>query len=110
MPEADAISRDVPIGDIVDSYRHIARNQYQKTQAVCPPRLLRHRSERPCDTRAGKRNELAPPRRNRDLLAPVCGWFIEGFDTRDLKKAKALLDDFFSSSVTKRDGAARYTV
>ena len=29
----------------------------------------------------------------RDLLAPVYGWFTEGFDTRDLKEAKALLDD-----------------
>ena len=28
----------------------------------------------------------------RDLLAPVYGWFTEGFDTRDLKQAKALLD------------------
>ena len=28
----------------------------------------------------------------RDLLAPVYGWFIEGFDTPDLKEAKALLD------------------
>jgi len=28
----------------------------------------------------------------RDLLAPVYGWFTEGFDTADLKKAKALLD------------------
>ena len=28
----------------------------------------------------------------RDLLAPVYGWFTEGFDTRDLKAAKALLD------------------
>ena len=28
----------------------------------------------------------------RDLLAPVYGWFSEGFDTRDLKDAKALLD------------------
>jgi predicted ATPase len=27
----------------------------------------------------------------RDLLAPVYGWFTEGFDTRDLKRAKALL-------------------
>jgi predicted ATPase len=27
-----------------------------------------------------------------DLLAPVYGWFTEGFDTRDLKGAKALLD------------------
>jgi len=24
-------------------------------------------------------------------LAPVYGWFTEGFDTRDLKEAKALL-------------------
>jgi predicted ATPase len=29
-----------------------------------------------------------------DLLAPVYGWFTEGFDTRDLKQAKALLDEF----------------
>ncbi|MGY8668530.1 adenylate/guanylate cyclase domain-containing protein [Bradyrhizobium sp. UFLA05-109] len=28
-----------------------------------------------------------------DLLAPVYGWFTEGFDTRDLKEAKALLDE-----------------
>jgi predicted ATPase len=28
----------------------------------------------------------------RELLAPVCGWFTEGFDTVDLKEAKALLD------------------
>ena len=29
----------------------------------------------------------------RDLLAPVCGWFTEGFDKPDLKEAKALLDE-----------------
>ena len=28
----------------------------------------------------------------RDVLAPVCRWFTEGFDTLDLKEAKALLD------------------
>jgi len=28
----------------------------------------------------------------RDLLAPIYGWFTEGFDTRDLKEAKALLE------------------
>jgi predicted ATPase len=26
-----------------------------------------------------------------ELLAPVYGWFTEGFDTRDLQDAKALL-------------------
>ena len=28
-----------------------------------------------------------------DLLAPVYGWFTEGFDTADLKEAKALLEE-----------------
>ena len=32
----------------------------------------------------------------RDLLAPVYGWFTEGFDTRDLKEAKALLEELSS--------------
>ena len=32
----------------------------------------------------------------RDLLAPVYGWFTEGFDTLDLKEARALLDAFAS--------------
>jgi predicted ATPase len=38
----------------------------------------------------GKRAEA------RDLLAPVYGWFTEGFDTLDLKEAKALLDELSS--------------
>jgi predicted ATPase len=35
----------------------------------------------------GKRDEA------RDLLAPIYGWFSEGFDTLDLKEAKALLGE-----------------
>jgi hypothetical protein len=35
----------------------------------------------------GKRQEAY------DLLAPVYGWFTEGFDTADLIDAKALLDE-----------------
>ena len=31
------------------------------------------------------------PQQARELLAPVYGWFTEGFDTLDLKEAKALL-------------------
>jgi len=33
------------------------------------------------------------PRQARELLAPVYGWFTEGFDTRDLKEANALLEE-----------------
>ena len=38
----------------------------------------------------GKRDEA------RDLLAPVYGWFTEGFDTLELKEAKTLLDELVS--------------
>jgi hypothetical protein len=32
-------------------------------------------------------------RQARELLAPVYGWSTEGFDTRDLEEAKALLEE-----------------
>jgi predicted ATPase len=35
----------------------------------------------------GKRDEA------HDLLAPIYGWFTEGFDTADLQEAKALLEE-----------------
>ena len=45
----------------------------------------------------GKRDEA------RDLLAPVYGWFTEGFDTRDLKEAKSLLEELQTSQrISKR--------
>jgi class 3 adenylate cyclase/predicted ATPase len=60
----------------------VAREQQAKSwelrAAICMARLWRDQ---------GKRDEA------RDLLAPVYGWFTEGFDTLDLKEAKALLDE-----------------
>jgi class 3 adenylate cyclase/predicted ATPase len=38
------------------------------------------------------------PQQARELLAPVYGWFTEGFDTRDLKEAKALLAELVSQA------------
>ena len=38
--------------------------------------------------RRGRRDEA------RAMLAEIYGWFIEGFDTSDLKEAKALLEEF----------------
>ncbi|XUJ37028.1 hypothetical protein ACQ5SK_22935 [Bradyrhizobium japonicum] len=43
-------------------------------------------------------------RRNEDLrefLAPVYGWFTEGFDTHDLSGAKALLEEFATPQVER---------
>jgi predicted ATPase len=60
----------------------IARQQgtrgFELRAAVSLARLL-------CDQ--GRRTEA------RGLLAPVYGWFSQGFDTQDLINAKALLDD-----------------
>ena len=36
------------------------------------------------------------PQQARELLAPVYGWFTEGFDTLDLQEAKALLEELAS--------------
>ena len=61
----------------------VARRQNAKLlelQAVCElARLWRDQ---------GKRVEARD-----DLLAPIYGWFTEGFDAPDLKEAKALLDE-----------------
>jgi predicted ATPase len=60
----------------------VARSQQAKSwelrAAVSMARLWRDQ---------GKREEA------RDLLTPVYGWFAEGFDTLDLKEAKALLEE-----------------
>ena len=33
------------------------------------------------------------PQAGRELIAPIYAWFTDGFDTTDLKGAKALLDE-----------------
>jgi predicted ATPase len=59
----------------------VARRQNAKSWELRPSvSLARLRRQQ------GRRSEA------RDLLAPVYGWFTEGFDTADLKEAKALLD------------------
>jgi predicted ATPase len=63
----------------------IARRQEAKAlelrAAMCLARLWQ---------RQGKRDAA------RELLAPIYGWFTEGFDTADLQEAKALLEELVS--------------
>ena len=49
----------------------------------------------PCFRKSGARlwRDQGKVQQARELLAPVYGWFTEGFDTRDLKEAKALLEE-----------------
>ena len=53
-------------------------------------RCVRERSEL-ISERIGRDQGKVP--QARELLAPVYGWFTEGFDTRDLKEAKVLLEE-----------------
>jgi predicted ATPase len=62
----------------IDIARGQAARLWELRAATSLARLWRDRGKRP---------------QARDLLAPVYGWFTEGFETRDLKDAKALLDD-----------------
>ena len=43
------------------------------------------------------------------LLAPVYGWFTEGFDTADLKDAKALLYELMGAGRRSVNGLVRMT-
>jgi predicted ATPase len=38
----------------------------------------------------------------RELLAPIYGWFTEGFDMRHLKEAKALLEELAATKILVR--------
>ena len=42
-----------------------------------------------------------------ELLPPVYGWFTEGFDTRDLKKAKGHGETYRESQLTGRSGVRK---
>jgi predicted ATPase len=41
----------------------------------------------------GRQGNAGQSREAVALLAPIYGWFTEGFDTADLKETKALLDE-----------------
>jgi predicted ATPase len=81
-------------GELLNAARDRAAAEQNYHQAVA---VAKRQSAKPFELRAstslarlwrdqGKRNEA------RDLLAPICGWFTEGFDTPDLKEAKVLLE------------------
>jgi predicted ATPase len=77
-PEQDAAKAQAYFDRALSVAREQQARSWELRAAMSLARLWRDQ---------GKRNEA------RDLLAPVYGWFTEGFDTLDLKEAKALLDE-----------------
>jgi predicted ATPase len=77
-PKRDEAKAEAYFGRALAVARAQQAKSWELRAAVSMARLWREQ---------GKRDEA------RELLAPVYGWFTEGFDTPDLKQAKALLDE-----------------
>jgi predicted ATPase len=78
LPERDTAKAERYFERALDIARSQQAKSWEPRAATSLARLWRDQ---------GKRDAA------RDLLGPVYGWFTEGFDTLDLKEAKALLDE-----------------
>jgi predicted ATPase len=76
-PEPDAVKAEAYFERALAVAREQQAKSWELRAAMSMARLWRDQ---------GKQDEA------RDLLARVYGWFTQGFDTLDLKEAKALLD------------------
>ena len=69
-----------------------AQAYFQRALAVARQQQAKSWELRAAMSMARLLRDQGKPGEARELLAPVYGWFTEGFDTLDLKEAKALLD------------------
>jgi predicted ATPase len=77
-PDRDAAKAEIHFEHALQIARAQQARSWELRAAISMARLWRDQ---------GKRQE------SRDLVAPIYGWFTEGFDTLDLKEAKSLLDE-----------------
>jgi predicted ATPase len=77
-PKPDVAKAEAYFNRALDVARKQQAKSWELRGAISMARLWRDQ---------GKRDEA------RELLAPVYGWFTEGFDTLDLKEAKKVLDE-----------------
>jgi len=77
-PEPDEVKAEAYFERALATARKQQAKSWELRAATSIARLLRDQGK---------------PQQARELLAPVYGWFTEGFDTLDLKEAKTLLDE-----------------
>jgi predicted ATPase len=70
-----------------------AEELYRKALSVAEEQRAKLWELRAAVSLARLRRDQGRRAQARDVLAPVYGWFTEGFDTPDLKEAKALLHE-----------------
>ena len=74
-----------------------AATYFERALAVARQQQARSWELRAAMSMARLWRDQGKPQQARELLAPVYGWFTEGFNTLDLKEAKALLDELAKS-------------
>jgi predicted ATPase len=74
-------------------HTEVAEELYRKALSIAREQGAKLWELRAAANLARLRLDQGRPAEARDLLAPVYGWFTEGFDTPDLREAKALLDE-----------------
>jgi predicted ATPase len=82
-------------GQLLLRQRHTetAEELYRKALSVAQEQNAKLWELRAATSLARLRREQGRRTEARDLLAPVYDWFTEGFETADLKEAKAVLDE-----------------
>jgi len=70
----------------------VAEELYRKALGIAAEQGAKLQQLRAAASLARLRCDQGSRAEARDLLAPVYGWFIEGFDTPHLQDAEALLD------------------
>jgi predicted ATPase len=70
-----------------------AQDYFERALAVARKQQAKSWELRAAMSMARLWRDQGKPQKARDLLAPVYGWFTEGFDTLDLKEAKVLLGE-----------------
>jgi predicted ATPase len=91
---AGEIALMVPETDAAKAQAH-----FERAMAIARAQKAKSWELRAATSYARLMGDLGRVSEAHDLLAPVYGWFTEGFATKDLKDAKALLDELVEAPV-----------
>ncbi|MFY9840769.1 MAG: hypothetical protein WAK55_30735, partial [Xanthobacteraceae bacterium] len=88
--EVDRVAGEIAL---LSPERNVAKAEayFERALAVARAQQAKSWELRAAMSMARLWRDQGKPQRARELLAPVYGWFTEGFDTRDLREAEALL-------------------
>ncbi len=89
--EVNRIAGEIALKSELDAAK--AEGYFERSLAVARQQQAKSWELRAAMSIARLWRDQGKPQQARELLAPVYGWFTEGFDTLDLKEAKALLEE-----------------